>query len=321
MSAELSPVRGRFAPTPSGEMHIGNAWTALLAWLQVRKAGGTMILRIEDLDPERCHSKYVQLIREDLAWLGLDWDEGPGKEGNYGPYIQSARKTLYREVLDSLKKEGCLYPCFCSRSDIHLAAQAPHGLNKNLKYPGTCRFLQPAETQARISSGERYSLRFHLPPERIEFVDQVFGSYCSDPDPGDFIVFRSDGVFAYQLAVVADDANMRISHVLRGADLLDATVYQVAIYRALGYPQPLFAHVPLIIGADGRRLCKRHGDITLGALRQRGVRPEKILGLLGYWAHFLPKPEPVKAQDLVPLLNFNVIPKSHIIWNPNELFS
>lgn len=318
MTSEILQVRGRFAPSPSGEMHIGNAWTALMAWLQVRKAGGTMVLRIEDLDPQRSRSEYIRLIQEDLTWLGLDWDEGPGKEGVYGPYLQSKRSGLYAEVLDKLKTAGYIYPCFCTRSDIRSASQAPHGVDNGFNYPGTCRDLNSDEIKRRILKGERFSLRFRLSQEKLEFTDLVFGPHFTTKDSGDFIVLRSDGIFAYQLAVVADDANMQISHVLRGADLLDATIYQVALYRALNIPQPLFAHIPIVFGPDGRRLSKRQGDVSLHILRKRGTKAENILGLFAYWAKLLPKPEAVKAKELIPLFNVNSLSNNNIFWNTDD---
>ncbi|CAA7601839.1 Glutamate-tRNA ligase [Acididesulfobacillus acetoxydans] len=318
-------VRGRFAPTPSGEMHLGNAWTAFLAWLQVRRAQGRLVLRIEDLDLERTRPEFYRGIMEDLLWLGLDWDEGPfpGERevrGSFGPYYQSQREEFYRAALAELQAQGLVYPCFCSRADIRAASRAPHGVEGVWRYPGTCRRLSEAEVQNRISRGEKSSLRFYWQPRRdLTYTDLVYGLKHMDFAAGDFILRRSDGVPAYPLAVVADDIAMQITHIVRGADLLEATFQQVALYEALHRPLPRFVHVPMVYTPDGKRLAKSQGGVSLKSLRARGVRPEAILGLFAFWAGWLPGPEPAAARDLVKLFKLSTLPKAGVVWNPEDL--
>lgn len=273
--------RGRYAPSPSGYLHLGNARTALIAWLQMRSAGGQFILRMEDIDAPRCKPEYAAYIIDDLRWLGLDWDEGPDIGGPYSPYTQSERLTLYEEALTALQREGYLYPCFCTRSQLQAIASAPHGLqSEGPVYPGTCRryLTEPVPIE------EKHSLRFAMP------------SVC---EGGDFVVCRSDGIIGYQLAVVVDDAAMCITDVLRGDDLLDSTPRQTFLYRALGLEAPQFVHIPLLYGTDGKRLSKRHGSVTLQELRSEGVAPERVIGYLAYWSGLLKRPEPVAARDLI----------------------
>lgn len=305
----MGQVRGRFAPSPSGEMHLGNAWTAFLVWLQVRQAGGTLVLRVEDLDPERSREEYAAQIMDDLTWLGLDWDE----DG----YFQSARGEYYAEALKTLETKGRIYPCFCSRADLRAAARAPHGLEGVLKYPGTCSNLSSGQ-QKEWAKSRRFSWRFRLPAEDLAFRDGIWGWQQRGEDHGDFIVQRSDGVYAYQLAVVVDDALMGINHVLRGADLLRATIYQVALYQDLGFPVPEFSHVPVILGPDGRRLSKRHGDVSLRALRRKGVLPEQIIGTFAFWAGIIDNPQAASAKDFIPLFNLKSIPRGAIVWDPEK---
>ncbi|KLU58908.1 glutamate--tRNA ligase 1 [Peptococcaceae bacterium CEB3] len=318
-------MRGRFAPTPSGEMHLGNAWAAFLAWLQVRRAGGSLVLRIEDLDLGRTRPEFYRGIMEDLLWLGLDWDEGPlsgepGVKGNFGPYRQSRRDELYAAVLTELQAQGLVYPCFCSRADIRAASQAPHGVEGVWRYPGTCRRLSEAEVRARIGRGEKFSSRFfwQLRPE-LTYTDLVYGLRRLDFAAGDFILRRSDGIYAYPLAVVADDIAMHITHIVRGADLLEATFQQVALYEALDRPLPRFVHVPMVYTPDGKRLAKSQGSVSLKSLRARGVRPEAILGLFAFWAGWLPRPEPAAARDLVGLFKLSTLLKAGVICNPEDL--
>lgn len=300
-------VRGRFAPSPSGEMHLGNAFTALLAWLQVRSSNGTMVLRIEDLDPQRSRSEYVSLLMQDLRWLGLDWDEGPDISGPFGPYEQSQRRDLYEDTLNWLKIKGLVYPCFCSRSEVQNVVSAPHDTGSGREYPGTCRHLPPALRERYLEEGRRYCLRFRVPDRELRFTDLNFGSQIInlEQEQGDFIVRRSDGVHAYQLAVVVDDALMDITHVVRGADLLWSTPKQIALYEALKRPVPAFVHIPLVYGEDGRRLSKRHQVPGIKTLREQGIKPEQVVGLLGYWAGLLPKPLAILARDLIQEFDLN----------------
>lgn len=313
--------RGRFAPSPSGEMHLGNAWTALLAWLQVRSCGGCMVLRIEDLDPDRSKPHYVESLLRDLHWLGLDWDEGPDKGGPYASYCQGARRHMYERALQVLKNSGLLYPCYCSRAELRQVAQAPHAGEGTGRYPGTCRHLTLREQEIKRREGRKPSLRLAVPEVDIEFDDLCYGTVhqALAREVGDFIVRRADGVYAYQLAVVVDDAAMRISHVLRGADLLDSTPRQLLLYKLLQLPAPVFTHVPLFMGEDGQRLSKRHGDVSLGKLRAKGVRAEAIVGYLAHKAGLLPYWEPVTCSELIDGFDLGKLPRSSIVVGAEEL--
>ena len=230
----VSPVVGRFAPSPSGRLHLGNLACSLLAWLSARHAGGRIVLRIEDLDAERCPRKYADLLEEDLAWLGLVWDEGGSRGGPHGPYYQSECAEIYTRAYQMLEAQGLVYPCFCSRAQLH-AASAPHTSDGNVVYPGTCRDLTPAQiAEKRRVKAPAYRLR--VPDEVITFRDGCMGLHSENllRDCGDFYLRRADGVFAYQLAVVVDDARMGVTEVVRGADLLSSTARQLYLYRLLG---------------------------------------------------------------------------------------
>ena len=306
------PVVGRFAPSPSGRMHLGNAFSALLAWLSVRSAGGELVLRQEDLDPQRCKRAYAEQIEADFRWLGLDWDRG-GSQGGPG-YFQSNRSELYAEYLERLNRKGLIYPCFCTRNQLH-AASAPHATDGTPIYAGTCRNLTPAERTERAKS-RKPALRVRVPSETISFTDTVMGTYAEtlDRDCGDFILRRSDGVHAYQLAVVVDDALMGGNQVVRGADLLSSTPRQIWLRRQLGFStQPQYCHVPLLCGEDGHRLSKRQKDVDLGALRQAGRRPEEVVGQLAYWAGLIDRPEPVSARELIPIFDWKKVPQGPIL--------
>ncbi|MDQ0189798.1 tRNA glutamyl-Q(34) synthetase GluQRS [Alicyclobacillus cycloheptanicus] len=296
--------RGRFAPTPSGRLHLGNARTALLAWLQMRNAGGTFILRMEDIDRARSRLDIAAELLTDLRWLGIDWDEGPDIGGPYAPYTQSEREALYEAAYERLQQAGLLYPCYCSRAELTAIASAPHGLPaEGPVYPGTCRHLSPAE-RAERAARKQPAMRFSLPDRPVSFHDLVLGwQHFPAGYGGDFIVKRADGVFSYQLAVVADDAAMHITDVLRGDDLLDSTPRQIWLYEALGLPVPQFAHVPLLLGPDGRRLAKRDGAIAIAELRRLGVRPERVVGQFAYSCGLIDRPEPVAARELIPLFD------------------
>ncbi|KEO81835.1 tRNA glutamyl-Q(34) synthetase GluQRS [Tumebacillus flagellatus] len=293
--------RGRFAPTPSGRLHIGNAQTALLAWLQMRAVGGEFVLRMEDIDRPRCKPEYAEQMLDDLRWLGLDWDEGPDTGGPHAPYVQSQRVDLYEQAVDKLWQDGRLYPCYCSRAELHGIAGAPHGLtSEGPVYLGTCRNLSPEERAAK-EKVKTPSWRFKLPEHPLAFTDGVLGEqHVPAGAGGDFVVKRADGIFSYQIAVVVDDALMGITDVLRGADLLDSTPRQLLLYEALSWQAPQFAHVPMLHGPDGARLSKRDGAVMLTEMRQAGTRPEKLLGWLAYWCGLLDRPEPVQASDLIP---------------------
>jgi glutamyl-tRNA synthetase len=244
---------GRFAPSPSGRLHLGNLRTALLAWLFACSAGGSFLLRIEDLDRARSKAEYEAQQVEDLLAIGIDWDEEAPR--------QSTRTDRYREALEQLGAEGRVYPCWCTRAEIRAAAEAPHGPLPEGAYPGTCRNLSAAERAERERSGRPAALRLDARAARIEFEDRLHGHTTGVVD--DFVLWRGDDTPAYQLAVVVDDADQGITEVVRGDDLLDSTPRQIELARLLGLTPPRYAHVPLVLGPDGARLAKRHGAVTL----------------------------------------------------------
>lgn len=294
-------VRGRYAPSPSGSLHLGNLRTALLAWLFARSVCGGFILRVEDLDHPRVSPGAVASMLDDLRWLGLDWDEGPGRGGAYGPYVQSQRAALYAAALDRLRRAERVYPCFCSRAELAHVAGAPHAGEEGRPYPGTCGRLSSIERQRRVREGRQFSWRFQVPDGEIRFHDAVAGEIREETSRtvGDFVVRRADGVFAYQLAVVVDDALMDVTQVVRGDDLLSSTARQLVLYDALGYPPPdVYAHVPLLSDAAGARLSKRDAAAGLAPLRERGVQPTEVVGWLANTCGLTPTTEPVSASQL-----------------------
>lgn len=283
--------RGRFAPSPTGAAHLGTARTALVAWLRARQAGGSFVMRVEDLDGPRVVPGSAEGILADLRWLGLTWDEGPDVGGAFGPYLQSQCFDRYAAALERLKHAGHVYPCTCSRKEIAAIASAPDG--EELIYPGTCR-SGPTHPE-RVPS-----FRFRLDAQP-SFVDGVFGP-SSFPSCGDFILMRADGVFAYQLAVVLDDIAMGITEVVRGQDLLSSTPRQLALIAALntdlGAEAPAYFHVPLVVDESGERLGKRHGSLAIASLRESGWTAARVVGLLGR-SLGLACPEEISAADLV----------------------
>lgn len=303
--------RGRFAPTPSGLMHIGNIRTALLAWLQMRSQGGTFILRMEDIDISRARQQYADQIIADLAWLGLDWDEGPDCGGPYGPYIQSERLDLYKQAMEQLDAAGLLYPCFCSRADLRAVGDAPHGLSsEGPAYPGICRHLSRSE-RAERARRKVPSWRFRVSERTLHIQDGFLGAIdFAATANGDFVVKRADEMYSYQLAVTVDDAAMGITHVLRGYDLLDSTPRQLLLFEALSFAPPLYAHVPLVNGPDGARLAKRHGDIAIRSMRANGIAPEAVIGCIAYMSGLHDRLEPLKAAELIPGFQLGRIPPS-----------
>lgn len=298
--------RGRFAPSPTGRIHLGNARSALLGWLQARASGGQFLLRIEDLDRARCKPQFLDALYRDLEWLGLDWDETP--------LVQSQRDDVYREALEKLEGTGRVYPCFCTRAEIARAASAPHGLSEEgPRYPGTCAALPP-ETLAGRARTRVPALRFRSAPGEWCFEDGLHGRTCQDVATlvGDFVVRRNDGVASYQLAVVVDDAASRITDVLRGDDLLTSTSRQLQIYEALGVTPPRFWHVPLVLGEDGKRLAKREGAFAVAELRERGISVERVLGLLAAWSG-LGDGTPVTLRELVRRFRPELLPRSPVV--------
>ena len=265
----MTEVCGRYAPTPSGRLHLGNARTALLAWLWARSLGGRFVMRVEDLDPGRSRAQHERDQLADLRWLGLDWDEGPDVGGPHGPYRQSERGAHYEAALARLRT----FDCSCTRRELRDATFAPHG--REPVYPGTCREAPRHPERPR-------AVRWGVPPGVVELHDAVYGPLRQDvaTEVGAFVLRRSDGAWAYQLAVVIDDAAMGVTHVLRGADLLQSTARQVLLQRTLGLPTPRHAHVPLVLGPDGEKLGKRHGAPDLTRLRQGGADPQRVVAAL-----------------------------------------
>ena len=290
---------GRFAPTPSGRMHLGNLFSGLLAWLSARSMGGEMLLRIEDLDTPRCPPENAELMRSDLRWLGLDWD--------YEQTPQRERTTAYERALEQLSHGGTVFPCWCSRADLNSAPNAPHASDGHTIYPGTCRTL--TAEQRREKSALRAPLwRLGVPEREIAFSDGNYGLYRENlaRECGDFILRRADGVFSYQLAVVVDDIAGGVTQVVRGRDLLSSTPRQLYLYELLGAPPPRYYHLPLLTASDGRRLSKRDRDLDMGLLRQR-YSPEVLVGTLAHAAGLLERPEPCTPGELVKLFAWEKI--------------
>ena len=309
-------IRGRFAPSPSGRLHLGNMLTFLLAWLDVRARGGTMVFRLEDLDPERSWEHYADLMADDLLWLGLDWDEGwrPGSQD----CRQGARAQRYTAALDALTERGMVYDCYCSRAE-RLAASAPHpGEPREAGCP--CRTLSEQEVQKRLRMGRRAAKKLAVTDADIAFVDAHYGLQAAKLRHGrdDFLIRRSDGVFAYQLAVVVDDARMGVTEVVRGSDLLSSTARQLYLYRLLGLQAPTFAHCPLLLAPDGRRLSKRDGDQSLENLREKYTAQE-IVGKLAYAYGLQPEPAPCTPESLIPGFSWAKVPKQDVCL-PEGLF-
>ena len=283
----MSDVRVRFAPSPTGKLHIGGARTAIYNWAFARAMGGTFVLRIEDTDPERSTKENIDLIIRAMKWLGLDWDEGPHIGGDYGPYMQTERFDTYREALEQLKESGNVYPCFCTSEELAARREAVQAGAANESDP--CRSLSREEAQKRIDAGEPHVWRLKVPEDRGTIVvhDVIHGDAEFDAAlMDDMILVRSDGTPTYNFAVVCDDVNMKMTHIIRGDDHLSNTPRQVLVYEALGYPTPTFAHLPMICGPDGKKLSKRHGAASVEEYRDMGYLPDALfnyLALLG-WA-------------------------------------
>ena len=291
----MSRVTGRFAPTPSGRLHLGNVLCAMLAYLSARSAGGRFLLRIEDVDIPRCPRSLAAACIEDLTWLGFDWD-GP-------PLYQSERGAVYQQHLDRLTAMGRVYPCFCTRAQLH-AAQAPNLGDHEPVYSGACARLTPEEIAAR-SMTRSPALRLRVPEETVAFTDGHYGPFAEQlaRDCGDYIIRRSDGLWGYQLAVVVDDALSGVTQVVRGRDILFSTPRQIELFRALGYDVPQFAHIPLLTDSAGRRLAKRDRDLDLTALARRHT-PQEILGMLAFSCGLLPEQRPTTLEALLPLFDW-----------------
>jgi glutamyl-tRNA synthetase len=308
--ATLSHARvvGRLAPSPTGAQHLGNARSYLISWLAARSQNGEIVLRIEDIDSPRVKPGAAEQACADLLWLGLDWDRGP--------VVQTQRLGHYESALRRLQELELVYPCTCTRSDVERSASAPHLEHEGPVYPGTCAQRRAADAAAL--GGRPFACRFRVPSAPVLFTDGFRGQTCIDLQRmgGDFVVWKSAGTPAYQLAVVVDDADQGVSEVIRGDDLVPSTPRQLLLYRALGLTPPRFTHVPLVVGPDGRRLAKRHGDTRLAALREAGVRPESVVGLLAWSCGWLERVEPVRPRDLLPLFRLPAIPPHPFVLEP-----
>lgn len=305
----MSAPVGRFAPTPSGRMHLGNVFAALIAWLSVKSAGGSLVLRMEDLDTQRTSEEFADILRKDLLWLGLTWD--------WEMAPQSQRDSVYRQYFGRLGDMGLLYPCYCTRSQLH-SVNAPHLSDGTYVYPGTCRNLTPGQ---KAAFDRQPSWRVQVPDRVWTVHDLAQGEYRENlvTDCGDFVVRRADGVFVYQLAVTVDDGEAGITEVVRGMDLLSSAPRQMYLQELFGFPHPTYGHVPMLIAPDGRRLSKRDQDMDLGFL-QRHTTPEKLIGLLGYACGLLDRAEAVSARELAGEFAWEKISKEDIVPDLSSLY-
>jgi glutamyl-tRNA synthetase len=298
---------GRLAPSPTGAQHVGNARTYLIAWLAARSRGGRLVLRIEDIDSPRVKPGAADQACTDLRWLGLDWDEGP--------VVQSQRLHHYEAALHQLQAQERVYPCTCSRLDIERSASAPHADHEGPVYPGTCAGRRAADG---ATLPPPFAWRYRIDAPTQDFTDGFRGPTRVDlrDAGGDFVVWKSAGTPAYQLAVVVDDAAQNVTEIVRGDDLVPSTPRQLLLYEALGLTAPQFVHVPLVVGPDGRRLAKRHGDTRLAALREAGVHAEALLGLLAWSCAWIDRVEPIAARELLPLFRLETIPAKPFVLQP-----
>jgi glutamyl-tRNA synthetase len=299
----------RLAPSPTGSQHFGNARTYLISWLFARAAGGCVVLRIEDIDSPRVKAGAASEATEDLQWLGLDWD--------LGPIIQTERLPEYAAAFERLKQAELVYPCTCTRSDVESAASAPHAEGYEPVYAGTCSHRRIADAAGLT---QPFAWRFRL-ADSPKFHDLFRGETAVDLHQlgGDFVVWKSSGTPAYQLAVVVDDAANGITHIIRGDDLVSSTPRQLLLYRHLELQPPVFAHVPLVVGSDGRRLAKRHGDTRLRSMREAGVAPEAVLGLLAWSCGWQDKPTPTTSRNLIERFDLAMIPRTPFVLNAAHL--
>lgn len=305
--AELKPT-GRFAPTPSGRMHLGNVFSALLAWASVRSRDGEMVLRMEDLDTQRTSGEFAEILRQDLRWLGLDWDrETPA---------QSTRSDIYDTYFRILYEKGLLYPCYCTRSQLH-SADAPHLSDGTYVYPGTCRNLTEAE---RAAFRRDPAWRVMVPDRQwvVEDLVQGVSHWNLARDCGDMVVRRADGVYVYQLAVTVDDGLAGVTEVVRGMDLLSSAPRQMYLQELFGFSHPSYAHVPMLLASDGRRLSKRDRDLDLGVLRTR-VTPQRLIGKLCYAAGIIDQDTDLSARELAGLFSWEKVTGQSIFFDGSTL--
>ena len=304
----MSDVVGRFAPTPSGRMHLGNVFAALIAWLSVRSRDGQLVLRMEDLDTQRTSDEFAQLLREDLLWLGLDWDQETAP--------QSQRSSTYQKYFEQLQDLGLLYPCFCTRSQLH-SVNAPHLSDGTYVYAGTCRNLTRQQQEA---FGRAPAWRVKVPDKEWIVEDLAQGTYRENlaTDCGDFVVRRADGVYVYQLAVTVDDGEAGVTEVVRGQDLLSSAPRQMYLQSLLGFPHPTYGHVPMLLAPDGRRLSKRDKDLDLGYLRNRITAPQ-LLGSLAYSAGLIDRKTAISPQELAGEFSWEKLKKQDIFLDLSSL--
>ena len=301
MTQTTSPV-GRFAPTPSGRMHLGNVFAALIAWLSVRSQNGSLVLRMEDLDTKRTSEEFAQVLREDLLWLGLDWDiETPP---------QSQRSAVYDRYFEMLRDLDLLYPCYCTRSQLH-SVNAPHLSDGTYVYPGTCRDLTEAQ---RAEFSRLPAWRVKVPDRVLELEDMGQGHFSQNlkDECGDFVVRRADGVYVYQLAVTVDDGESGVTEVVRGWDLLSSAPRQMYLQELFGFEHPTYAHIPMLMAPEGRRLSKRDQDLDMGALRQR-LKPEQLIGVLAQAAGLTEDAKPISAKELATVFDWKKISGKEIV--------
>jgi glutamyl-tRNA synthetase len=318
-SGHIDRPAGRIAPSPTGGLHLGHARTFLIAWLAARRAGGKVILRVEDLDAARIRTEAKRTVLDDLRWLGLDWDEGPDVGGRSFPYVQSERMPLYQSVLERLKADESVYPCTCTRAEIDRAASAPHAEDEGPTYPGTCAGRTAADAAAL---GERpFCWRFRVESGPVGWHDLFLGARALHPaqQGGDFIVARHTVGPSYQLAVVVDDHLMGVTQVIRGLDLVPSTPRQILLYRRLGWPVPGFGHVPLAITPEGRRLAKRDGSLKLAAVRAAGVNPRELVGALVHACGLYPSISESAPADWVDGFDPASIPAEPWVVRPDWL--
>lgn len=307
-----SAATTRFAPSPTGEVHLGNARTFLINYLLARAGGWRILMRMEDLDCTRARAGADQQLLDDLKWLGLAWEE---------PVVyQSKRAAVYDAALRELAAMGAAYPCTCGRKDVELASGAPHADDACDVYPGLCRGKYASAQEARERTGRAVAWRLRVPDEAIEFHDEFAGpcSFNLAKTCGDFVIVRKEGFAAYQLAVVVDDAPA-VDAIVRGDDLLESAARQIHIRRLLGlHPQPRYWHLPLVVGSDGRRLAKRHGDTRLGFYRQAGAAPQRALGLLGYWSGLLPRRQEADMRELLKRFDLAKVPRGQVVFTDED---